>query len=72
MQWYVVKKTSATTLKVMMNVHNVREVTMKVKSGYVALYVINGTMQNVFISNLSHPIILLDDMNRLIDYITYY
>ena len=55
----------------MMNVHNVREITMTVKSGYVALYVINGTMQNVFISNLSHPIILLDDMNRLIDYITY-
>ena len=33
------------SLKVMMNVRNAREVTMKAKSGYVALYVINGTMK---------------------------
>ena len=33
--------------KVMMNMQNAREVAMKVKSGYVALYVINGTMKTV-------------------------
>ena len=33
------------TVKVMMNVQNAREVTMKVKSGYVVQYVINGTMK---------------------------
>ena len=38
-------------VKVMLNVRNPREVTMKVKSGYVALYVINGTMKSVFMSN---------------------
>ena len=38
-------------VKVMLNVRNHREVTMKVKSGYVALYVINGTMKSVFMSN---------------------
>ena len=32
-----------------------REVTMKEKSGYVALYVINCTMKTVFMNILSHP-----------------
>ena len=35
-------------MKVMMNVQNARQVTMKVKSGYVAQYVINGTMKTTF------------------------
>ena len=35
-----------------MNVRNAREVTMKVKSGYVALYVINGTMKTVLMSKI--------------------
>ena len=38
------------------------------KSGSVALYVINGTMKIVFMSNLSHPIFyyisLIDYINR--------
>ena len=44
-------KSSVAMLKpvtVMMNVQNAREVTMKVKSGYVVQYVINGTMKTVF------------------------
>ena len=56
-------KTSVTMLKpvkVMMNKRNAREVTMTMKSGYVALYVINRTMKIVFMSNLSHPGILLN------------
>ena len=32
----------------MMNVQNVREITMKVKSGYVVQYVVNGTMKTAF------------------------
>ena len=47
-------------LKVMMNVRNTREVPVKMESGYVALYVISGTMKTVFMSNFSHPVILLD------------
>ena len=47
-------------LKVMMNVRNTRKVPVKVESGYVALYVISGTMKTVFMSNFSHPVILLD------------
>ena len=47
-------------LKVMLNVRNTREVPVKVESGYVALYVISGTMKTVFMSNFSHPVILLD------------
>ena len=45
---------------VKMNVRNTREVPVKVESGYVALYVISGTMKTVFMSNFSHPVILLD------------
>ena len=44
-------------MKVMMNVQNARKVAMKVKSGYVALYAINGTSNW---SNLSHSFLLLD------------
>ena len=36
-------------VKMIMNVQNAREVTMKVKSGYVVQYVINGTMKSVFL-----------------------
>ena len=32
-------------VKVMMNKRNAKEVTMIIKSGYAALYVINGTMK---------------------------
>ena len=46
----------------MMNVRNARKVDMKVKSGYVALYVINGTSN---LSNLSHNVLLLNYTNRL-------
>ena len=49
-------------VKVMMNVRNARKVDMKVKSSYVALYVINGTSN---LSNLSHPVLLLNYINRL-------
>ena len=56
-------------VKVMTNVRNAREVTMKVKSGYVVQYVINGTMKTAFISNLSQPVALLHYINRL--YYTY-
>ena len=41
--------------KIMMNVRNAREVAMKVKSGYVTLYIINGSSS---LSNLSHPVLL--------------
>ena len=34
-------------MKVIMIVQNARQVLMKVKSGYVALYVINGSMKTV-------------------------
>ena len=54
-------RTSVTMLKpvkVMMNKRNAREVTMTMKSGYVALYVINRTMKIVFM--ISHPGILLN------------
>ena len=47
-------------IKLMMNVRNAREVTIKLKSGYVALYVINSTMKTVFMSDLSHSDMLLD------------
>ena len=49
-------------VKVMMNVRNVRVVTRKEKNRYVGLYVIyvNGTIKTIFMSNLSHPFILLD------------
>ena len=40
-------------VKAMKNVRNARKGSVKVKSGYVALYVINGTSN---LSNLSHPI----------------
>ena len=49
-------------VKVMMNVQNARKAAMKVKSGYVTLYVINGTSN---LSNLSHSILLLDYIIRL-------
>ena len=49
-------------VKVMMNVRNARKVTMKVKSGYIAVYIINDTSN---LSNLSHPILLLYYINRL-------
>ena len=65
-------KSSAAMLKpvkVMTNVRNAREVTMKMKSDYVVLYVINGTMKTLFMINLSRPVILLDYINKLIDYI---
>ena len=56
-------------VKVMINVQNAREITMKEKSCYIVLYVINGTMKTVFMSNLSQPayyeIILIDYSNRL-------
>ena len=55
-------------VKVMMNVQNGRKVTMRVRSGYIVQYVINGTMRTVFMSNLSHPVLLLDYINRLITY----
>ena len=56
-------------VKVMMNMRNAREVTMKVKSGYVVLYVIDGNIKTAFMSILSHLVILLDSINRLyIDY----
>ena len=42
---------------------NAREVTIKMKSGYVALYVICDTMKTVFISTLSHPVIFSDYIN---------
>ena len=61
-------KSSAAMLKpvkVMTNVRNAREVTMKMKSDYVVLYVINGTMKTLFMINLSRPVILLDYINRL-------
>ena len=35
-------------VKVMTNVRNAREVTIKVKNGYVIQYGINGTMKTVF------------------------
>ena len=35
-------------VKVMMNVQNGRKVTMRVRSGYIVQYVINGTMRTVF------------------------
>ena len=38
---------------------------MKAKSGYVALYVINGTMKTDFMSNVSHRVILLVYINGL-------
>ena len=44
-------KSSETMLKLvkgMMNVQDAREVTVKVKSGYVVQYAINGTMKTVF------------------------
>ena len=52
-------------VKVMMNVRNATEVTLKVKSGYVVQYLINGTKKTFFMSNLSHPVILLDYINKL-------
>ena len=52
-------------VKVMMNVRNAKEVIMKVKSGCVVQYVVNGTMKTVFMSNLSHLVLLLDYINRL-------
>ena len=51
-------------VKVIMNVRNARNFTLKVKSGYAVQYVINGTIKTVFMNNLSHPVILLD-------YLTY-
>ena len=45
-------------VKVMMNERNARKVTVTVKSGYVALHVINGTIKTVFISNISHLVII--------------
>ena len=52
-------------VKEIINVRNAREVTMKVKSGYVVQYVINGAMKTVFLSNLYHFVLLLDYINRL-------
>ena len=52
-------------VKVIMNVRNARNFTLKVTSGYAVQYVINGTIKTVFMSNLSHPVILLDHINRL-------
>ena len=54
-------------VKVMMNVQNARVVTTKEKNGYAGRYVINvnGTIKTIFMSNLSHPVILLDYINRL-------
>ena len=52
-------------VKVMMNVRNATEVTLKVKSGYVVQCLINGTKKTFFMSNLSHPVILLDYINKL-------
>ena len=51
----------------MMNVQNARVVTTKEKNGYAGRYVINvnGTIKTIFMSNLSHPVILLDYINRL-------
>ena len=50
-QWYgseIMKVKSSVAMlkpvKVMMNVPNTWKVTMKEKSGYVALYIINGTI----------------------------
>ena len=60
-------KSSANMLKpvrVMMNVRNTREVTVKVKSGYVVQYVINDTMKAVM-NNLHHLFLLLDYIERL-------
>ena len=51
-------------VKAMINMRNAREVTIKVKSGDVVQYVINGIMKTVFMSNVSHPAIL-DYFNRL-------
>ena len=52
-------------VKAKMNVRNDRKVILKMKSSYVTLYVINGTIKTVFMSNLSHPVILLDYVNGL-------
>ena len=49
-------------MKVIMKVSTAKKVTMQVNSGYVALYIVNGTMKTVFMSNLSHVMLL---------YITY-
>ena len=35
-------------VKLIINVRNAREVTMKLKSGYVVMYIMNGTIKNVF------------------------
>ena len=43
--------------KVTMNAQNAREVTMKVKSGYIVQYVINGT-------NGTHLALLVDYINK--------
>ena len=37
------------SVKVVMNVQNAREAAIKLKSGYVVQYVINGTMKAVFL-----------------------
>ena len=50
-------------VKVMINVRNAREITVKVKNGYVINR--NRTMKTVFMGNLSHLIILSDYINRL-------
>ena len=47
-------KSSVAMLKpvgVIMNVQNARKVAMKVKSGYVIQYVINGTIKTVFFND---------------------
>ena len=46
--WYENETNGLKPMTQMMNVRNVREVTMKVKKGYVVLHVINGTITTWF------------------------
>ena len=52
-------------VKVLMNVRNAREVTVKDKSGYVVRYAIGGTKKAVSMSNVSHPVTSLHFINKL-------
>ena len=52
-------------VRVIMNERNGQELAMSMKRDYVSLYVVNGNIKIVFMSNLSHHGISLDYIKRL-------
>ena len=67
MHWYGCENeiTMLKAVRVIMNERNGQELAMSMKRDHVSLYVVNGNMKIVFMSNLSHHGISLDYIKRL-------